>query len=87
MLDQREWVELVSTAVAVKAKVVADDERETGCRKALNLGHTLGHANEAAAGYGTLPHGQGVRLGLDAIELALEPRQYEVELRGDATAK
>jgi len=45
--------EAVARAVAVKARVVGDDEREAGPRALLNLGHTLGHAVEAAAGYGT----------------------------------
>jgi len=43
---------------------VAADERETGRRAVLNLGHTVGHGLEAAAGYGTLLHGEAVGLGL-----------------------
>ncbi len=47
-----------------KAGIVARDERETGERALLNLGHTLGHALEAAAGFsGRLLHGEAVALG------------------------
>ncbi len=54
---------VIAPAVAVKAEVVAADEREAGQRAVLNLGHTLGHAIEAEAGYGTLTHGEAVALG------------------------
>lgn len=54
------WVE---RALAYKAGVVHRDPRETGERRLLNLGHTLGHALEAASGYSLL-HGEAVGLGL-----------------------
>lgn len=56
---------LLRISVAVKAAIVAIDERETGPRTVLNLGHTLGHALEAEAGYGVLEHGEAVAMGLD----------------------
>lgn len=59
--------EAVLQACAFKAKVVADDERETaasGGRALLNLGHSFGHALEAELGFGTLLHGEAVALGL-----------------------
>jgi 3-dehydroquinate synthetase len=46
--------------------VVALDERETGVRATLNLGHTIGHALESAGGYTGLTHGEAVSLGLVA---------------------
>ena len=46
-----------------KAEVVAADEREAGERALLNLGHTFGHAIEAATGYGTWLHGEAVAAG------------------------
>lgn len=46
-----------------KAEVVAADERETGERALLNLGHTFGHAIEAGMGYGVWLHGEGVAAG------------------------
>lgn len=66
---RRDWDligEIVRRCIAVKAKVVSEDERETGFRAALNLGHTVGHALEALDGYGHLTHGEAVSLGLVA---------------------
>jgi len=56
--------ELVRRSVAVKAEVVAEDEREGGRRAILNFGHTYGHAVEALAGYGTYLHGEAVAIGM-----------------------
>ena len=47
-----------------KAEVVAADEKESGQRALLNLGHTFGHAIEAATGYGTWLHGEAVGIGM-----------------------
>lgn len=47
-----------------KAQVVANDEREAGERALLNLGHTFGHAIEAATGYGNWLHGEAVAIGM-----------------------
>ena len=53
--------------IAIKAKVVVEDEHETtGTRALLNFGHTIGHGIEAAAGYGQLLHGEAISLGLIA---------------------
>jgi 3-dehydroquinate synthase len=57
----------ISRAVALKAAVVARDEHERGWRMTLNLGHTLGHALEAAGGYGRWRHGEAVAWGLVAV--------------------
>jgi 3-dehydroquinate synthase len=55
----------VATACAAKAGIVAADERETGRRVLLNLGHTFGHALEAECGYGEeLLHGEAVAIGM-----------------------
>jgi 3-dehydroquinate synthase len=59
-----QWQELVMRCAAVKARVVSEDEREAGRRAALNLGHTLGHALEAATGYTHFLHGEAVAWGL-----------------------
>jgi 3-dehydroquinate synthase len=58
----------VSLAVAAKARVVRRDERERegGPRTALNFGHTLGHAIEAAGGYRGMLHGEAVAVGMRA---------------------
>lgn len=55
----------VRRACEIKAAIVAADEREAGRRALLNLGHTFGHALEAAAGYsGALLHGEAVAAGM-----------------------
>jgi 3-dehydroquinate synthetase len=58
--------EVVERAAWYKVRVVAGDAREQGDRIALNLGHSLGHAVEAAGGYGTLLHGEAIAYGLRA---------------------
>jgi len=65
--------DIVKTNVNFKAAVVEDDERESGRRAVLNLGHTTAHALEAAVGYGTLGHGHAVALGL-LVALAVSER-------------
>lgn len=60
--------DIVAECVAYKAAVVAADEREeTGERHLLNLGHTIGHAIEAAGGFARYSHGESVGLGLSAM--------------------
>ena len=54
----------IERSCANKAEVVAVDERETGPRALLNLGHTFGHAIETATGYGTWLHGEAVAAGM-----------------------
>ncbi len=62
--DPSPWEELVARAARVKIRVVEEDERESGARQALNLGHTVGHALEAATGYRRFLHGEAVAWGL-----------------------
>jgi shikimate kinase/3-dehydroquinate synthase len=54
----------VRMGVQLKADVVSEDERESGRRMVLNLGHTLGHAIEAARGFVGIRHGEAVALGM-----------------------
>jgi len=54
---------VIRDAVALKARIVRDDEREGGLRTLLNLGHTIGHALEAHGGYHRYLHGEAVALG------------------------
>ncbi len=61
----------VAASVAVKAAVVAEDPRERGRRKALNFGHTVGHAVESAGGY-ALRHGEAVAVGMVAESVIAE---------------
>jgi 3-dehydroquinate synthase len=57
-------IHAVRRSCEIKAQVVAVDEREHGLRAILNLGHTFGHAVEAAAGYGVWLHGEAVAAGM-----------------------
>ncbi|MHB8069261.1 MAG: 3-dehydroquinate synthase [Desulfobaccales bacterium] len=61
--DEAELTEMIHRAAAIKAKVVAADEREGGLRRILNFGHTLGHALEQASHF-RLPHGEAVAWGM-----------------------
>ncbi|MGI9464877.1 MAG: 3-dehydroquinate synthase, partial [Aestuariivirgaceae bacterium] len=55
----------IETSCQAKAEIVSQDEREAGVRALLNLGHTFGHALEAATGYSDrLLHGEGVSIGM-----------------------
>jgi len=59
-------LDAVKRSCQLKAEVVAADEREGGLRAILNYGHTVGHAVEALAAYGTLRHGEAVAIGMEA---------------------
>jgi len=59
-----EWV--IAEAVKLKAEVVSCDERESGLRRVLNFGHTIGHALEAESGYRRFLHGEAVAWGMIA---------------------
>jgi 3-dehydroquinate synthase len=62
--DQALLSEAIYRSCENKAKVVASDERESGIRAILNLGHTFGHAIETAQGYGNWLHGEAVATGM-----------------------
>ena len=72
--DAAAMADLVARNVAIKAAVVADDEREAGVRAHLNFGHTIGHAVETFVGYETIRHGEAVALGMVA-ETAIAVRR------------
>jgi shikimate kinase/3-dehydroquinate synthase len=80
--------ELVERCAWAKIEIVQADERETAGRVALNLGHSLGHAFEAAAGYGErLLHGEAVAYGLRAacrigLELGVTPANRANRIEG-----
>lgn len=63
--DSQALTRAIRVSCEAKAKIVAEDENETGVRALLNLGHTFGHALEAATGYSDrLLHGEGVAIGM-----------------------
>lgn len=66
-LDEPLTSRTIARCVAIKARLVAADERDyTGLRARLNFGHTIAHALEHVAGYGTLRHGEAVIVGMRA---------------------
>jgi 3-dehydroquinate synthase len=73
--------EIIARSCAIKAEVVGQDERDGGLRAILNFGHTLGHALEKVAGYGTYLHGEAVGVGM-AFAARLSARVHGLA-RGD----
>lgn len=63
-VGQKDWMNLIATAARYKASLVSSDERDTGVRQFLNLGHTFAHGIEQSLGYGKLLHGEAVAIGL-----------------------
>jgi len=64
--DPKALEKVIAASIRMKAGVVNKDERESGLRMILNLGHTVGHALEQATGYKTLLHGEAVGWGMVA---------------------
>jgi 3-dehydroquinate synthase len=62
--DAEALIYAIRRSCEIKAEIVAQDERETGIRAWLNLGHTFGHAIEAGMGYGAWLHGEAVATGM-----------------------
>jgi 3-dehydroquinate synthase len=79
--EENAIVKAVAHSCRMKAAIVARDERETGDRALLNLGHTFGHALEAASGFSDrLIHGEAVAIGMAlafrlSVKLGLCPGQ------------
>jgi 3-dehydroquinate synthase len=70
--DTKALTRVVSASVRVKADVVSKDEKESGLRMILNLGHTIGHAIESATDYKQLLHGEAVGWGsIAALNIAV----------------
>ncbi len=71
--DNDYLAQTILVSCQIKADIVAQDERETGIRAILNLGHTFGHAIEANMGYGNWLHGEAVAAGMVmAADLSLK---------------
>lgn len=64
--------EVIAECVSIKRDVVQNDEFDTGERMILNFGHTFGHAIEKYMGYGSIPHGKAVAIGMYMITKAAE---------------
>lgn len=76
-------LQVVARACAIKASVVERDEREGGLRAVLNYGHTLGHAVETLAGYGTIKHGEAVAIGMAQMAKLSCLRGYSTQAERD----
>jgi 3-dehydroquinate synthase len=77
--DARALEKVIAASIRMKADVVSRDERESGLRMILNLGHTVGHAIEQATAYKQLLHGEAVAWGMIAA-------LYIARTRGTITA-
>lgn len=85
LLKNRDYAALCQAILVscnIKAQIVSLDERESGIRAILNLGHTFGHAIEASMGYGNWLHGEAVATGM-VMAADLSQRQQWI----DATVK
>lgn len=86
-LDQAALTTAIERSCAAKARVVGADERESGVRATLNLGHTFGHAIETQQGYGVWLHGEAVAAGtVMALEMScrlgwIEPGERDRAIR------
>ncbi len=80
-LDADALTQVIADSIRVKARVVAEDEREHGLRMVLNFGHTVGHAIEALTHYRSLLHGEAVGWGMRA---AIEASRLRGLADGDA---
>lgn len=81
-LDVEALTYAIRHSCAIKARVVAADERESGMRAILNLGHTFGHAIETHQGYGVWLHGEAVSAGtVMALEMSRQMGFISVDER------
>jgi 3-dehydroquinate synthase len=71
-LDADALVHLIARCCEIKAEVVTADERESGLRRILNFGHTIGHALEAVTSYRRFKHGEAVGLGMKSASMIAE---------------
>ena len=70
-------IRIIAKSCRIKANVVAQDERESGLRRTLNFGHTVGHAIEAVSRYQRFRHGEAVAYGmLAAADLAVSRQVF-----------
>ena len=75
--EEAALAEAIERSCALKADIVARDEREGGLRAILNLGHTFGHAIETAQGYGAWLHGEAVAAGM-VLALRLSEQRGQI---------
>ncbi|SFA73833.1 3-dehydroquinate synthase [Lentibacillus halodurans] len=78
-LTSDKLIEQLTRGIDIKAEIVEIDEHESGVRKYLNLGHTLGHALETILGYGSWTHGELVAIGL-LFAIRVSEKTYAIQL-------
>jgi shikimate kinase/3-dehydroquinate synthase len=78
---------IITACALVKLRVVARDERDSGLRQVLNLGHTVGHAIETVSGYARYRHGEAVALGLLVALRLSEQEGLRAEVAGLLAAR
>ena len=66
-IDEQLLLEVIKRSAKSKAKIVIEDEKESGIRAFLNYGHTFGHVIENLCGYGKWLHGEAVAMGMVAV--------------------
>lgn len=71
-LDAELLIQIIARCCEIKAEVVTADERESGLRRILNFGHTVGHALEAVTAYRRLKHGEAVGYGMQCASSIAE---------------
>jgi len=72
-INENLLLEIIKRSAKSKAKIVIEDERESGVRAFLNYGHTFGHVIENLCGYGKWLHGEAVAMGMVAVgQLAVQ---------------
>jgi shikimate kinase/3-dehydroquinate synthase len=81
-LDPQQLDDVVFACARYKCEVVAADEHDDGLRAALNLGHTVGHAIEAASGYARYRHGEAIGIGLLAALRLSQASELRAEVEG-----
>lgn len=80
-IDPDDLGDVIFSCARYKCRVVAEDERDSGIREVLNLGHTVGHAIEAVSRYEHYRHGEAVGLGLLAALRLSEADALRTEVR------
>lgn len=71
-LDAKLLIQIIARCCEIKAEVVTADERESGLRRILNFGHTVGHALESVTEYRRLKHGEAVGYGMQCASTIAE---------------
>jgi len=90
-LDPVTMTHIITRSCEIKAEVVSADERESGLRRILNFGHTVGHALEAVTAYRRLKHGEAVGYGMKcasviAAKVGIIPRAEAGEINHNVDA-